>query len=81
LQATLARLVDFGLINSKSIRLSDAATNARTGTPVYFDNWQHPITSAHIMASASLPPISRPLKSTANIIGMALWCRTRRCNT
>jgi NTE family protein len=60
LQATLARLVDFGLINSKSIRLSDAATNARTGTPVYFDNWQHPITSAHIMASASLPPSFPP---------------------
>ncbi len=60
LQATLARLVDFGLINSKSIRLSVAATNARTGAPVYFDNRQHPIMSAHIMASASLPPSFPP---------------------
>ena len=56
LQATLARLVDFDLINSKSARFSVAATNARTGAPVYFDNLQHPVTSAHIMASASLPP-------------------------
>ena len=60
LQATLTRLVDFGLINSKSIRLSVAATNARTGAPVYFDNREHPITSAHIMASASLPPSFPP---------------------
>ena len=37
-----------------------AATNARTGAPVYFDNRQHPITSAHIMASASLPPSFPP---------------------
>ena len=56
LQATLARLVDFDLINSKSMRFSVAATNARTGAPVYFDSLQRPITSAHIVASASLPP-------------------------
>jgi NTE family protein len=56
LKATLARLVDFDLINSKSMRFSVAATNARTGAPVYFDSLQLPITSAHIMASASLPP-------------------------
>jgi NTE family protein len=56
LQATLARLVDFDLINSRPIRFSVAATNVRTGAPVYFDNLQRPITPAHVMASASLPP-------------------------
>jgi len=56
LKATLARLVDFDLINSKPIRFSVAATNVRTGAPVYFDNLKQPITSAHVMASASLPP-------------------------
>lgn len=62
LQAILARLVDFDLINSKPLRFSVAATNARTGAPVYFDSLQHPITSAHIMASASLPPSFPPTK-------------------
>ncbi len=56
LHATLARLVDFDLINSRPIRFSVAATNVRTGAPVYFDNLQRPITPAHVMASASLPP-------------------------
>jgi NTE family protein len=56
LKATLARLVDFDLINSKPIRFSVAATNVRTGAPVYFDNLQRPITPAHVIASASLPP-------------------------
>jgi NTE family protein len=60
LRATLERLVDFDLINSKSVRFSVAATNARTGAPVYFDSLQHPITSAHIMAGASLPPSFPP---------------------
>src|SRR5215831_13738495 len=33
LKATLARLVDFDLINEKPIRFSVAATNVRTGAP------------------------------------------------
>ncbi|MGC1350272.1 MAG: patatin-like phospholipase family protein [Xanthobacteraceae bacterium] len=56
LKATLARLVDFDLINSRPLRFSVAATNVRTGVPVYFDNLQRPLSSAHVMASASLPP-------------------------
>src|SRR5208282_945636 len=38
LKATLARLVDFDLVNAKSMRLSVGATNVRTGQPVYFEN-------------------------------------------
>jgi NTE family protein len=56
LKATLARLVDFDLINSRPLRFSVAATNVRTGVPVYFDNLQRPLSPAHVMASASLPP-------------------------
>jgi NTE family protein len=56
LKATLARLVDFDLINSKPMRLSVGATNIRSGAPVYFDNLERTITPAHVLASASLPP-------------------------
>jgi NTE family protein len=56
LKATLERLVDFDLINADPMRLSVGATHIRTGAPVYFDNQKQAITSAHIMASASLPP-------------------------
>jgi len=56
LKATLGRLVDFDLINSSLARFSVAATNVRSGAPVYFDNRAQTITSAHVMASASLPP-------------------------
>ena len=56
LRATLGRLVDFDLINEKPLRFSVAATNVRTGAPVYFDNLKQTLTAAHVMASASLPP-------------------------
>jgi NTE family protein len=56
LKATLARLVDFDLINSKPMRFSVGATHIRTGAPIYFDNLERTITCAHVMASASLPP-------------------------
>jgi NTE family protein len=56
LKATLARLVDFDLINSGEARFSVAATNVRTGAPVYFDNRARTIGVAHVVASASLPP-------------------------
>jgi NTE family protein len=60
LTKTLARLVDFDLINAKSMRLSVGATNVRTGAPVYFENNERSITAAHIIASASLPPAFPP---------------------
>ena len=60
LKVTLARLVDFDLINRKPMRLSMGATHIRTGTPVYFDNLERNITPAHVVASASLPPAFPP---------------------
>jgi len=56
LRATLERLVDFALINSKITRFSVGAVNVRTGNLVYFDNTTHEIGPEHVMASGSLPP-------------------------
>ncbi len=60
LKETLARLVNFDLINRQPKRLTVLATNVRTGAPVYFDNLEQKITAAHVMASASLPPSFPP---------------------
>lgn len=60
LRETLARLVDFDLINVDTMRFTALATNIRTGAPVYFDNREQKITAAHILASASLPPSFPP---------------------
>ena len=56
MRATLERLVDFDLINSKITRFSVGAVNVRTGNLVYFDNSTHAIGPEHVMASGSLPP-------------------------
>ncbi len=60
LKETLARLVDFDLINADRMRLTVLATNVRTGAPAYFDNREQKLRSAHVMASASLPPSFPP---------------------
>jgi len=56
----LTQCIDFARLAQSPIRLFVTATNVRTGAPVYFDSLQHPITSAHIMAGASLPPSFPP---------------------
>jgi NTE family protein len=60
LKETLARLVDFELINAHPMRFSVLATNVRTGARAYFDNREQTISAAHILASASLPPSFPP---------------------
>jgi NTE family protein len=62
LKATLERLVDFDLINRKTIQFSMGAANVRTGAPVTFDNLDEKMTIEHVMASASLPPGFAPTK-------------------
>jgi len=62
LRATLERLVDFELINSKATRFSVGAVNIRTGNFEYFDNMQREIRPEHIMASAALPPGFPPIE-------------------
>lgn len=53
---TLARLVDFDLINNGPTRLSVGAVNVRTGNFICFDSAERPIDVRHILASGSLPP-------------------------
>jgi NTE family protein len=62
LKATLAKLVDFDLINSRPMRLSVGATNVRTGASIYFNSNERPLSISHILASASLPPGLAPTK-------------------
>src|SRR5258706_11415175 len=69
LRATLERLIDFDLINSKKVRLSVGAVNVRTGNSEYFDNFDRLIGPEHIMASGALPPAFPPVV----IDGQAYW--------
>lgn len=62
LRATLERLVDFDLINSKEVRLSVGAVNVRTGNFAYFDSTEQTIRPEHIMASGALPPGFPPVE-------------------
>jgi NTE family protein len=69
LRATLEKLIDFDLINSKHVRLSVGVTNVRTGNSEYFDNASHTIGPEHILASCALPPAFPPVV----IEGEAYW--------
>ncbi len=69
LRATLERLIDFDLINSKKVRLSVGAVNVTSGNSEYFDNTDRLIGPDHIMASAALPPAFPPVV----IDGQAYW--------
>ncbi len=62
LRETLLELVDFDLINSKTIRLSVGAVNIRSGNFVYFDNGDMKIGPEHILASSALPPGFPPVE-------------------
>jgi NTE family protein len=53
---TLNELVDFSLINGRSMRFSVGAVNVLTGNFVYFDNAQEIIGPEHVAASGALPP-------------------------
>ena len=56
LKRTLERLIDFDLINSKTVRFSVGAVNVRTGNFAYFDNARTHIRVEHVMAGGALPP-------------------------
>jgi NTE family protein len=62
LEATLSELVDFSLINRKTVRLSLGAVNVRTGNSVYFDNRDMRIRPEHVIASGALPPGFPPVR-------------------
>jgi len=56
LAETLDELVDFSLINDKTVRFSVGAVNVLSGNFVYFDNAHETIGPEHVMASGALPP-------------------------
>jgi NTE family protein len=56
LRETLEELVDFSLINDKSVRFSVGAVNVLSGNFIYFDNAVETIGPEHVMASGALPP-------------------------
>ena len=53
---TLDELVDFSLINDKTVRFSVGAVNVLSGNFVYFDNAHETIGPEHVAASGALPP-------------------------
>ncbi|HTT12151.1 MAG TPA: patatin-like phospholipase family protein [Burkholderiaceae bacterium] len=56
LRATLARLVDFDLLEHGPMRVTVGAVNARTGAMRYFDSRSETLTAEHMLASGALPP-------------------------
>jgi NTE family protein len=56
LEQTLAKLVDFGCVNSGKTRLTLGAVNVRTSQMHYFDSRAEPLDARHVMASGALPP-------------------------
>ncbi len=56
LHQTLAKLVDFNLINDGPMRFAVGAVNVATANFRYFDNHDIEIGPEHIMASGALPP-------------------------
>jgi NTE family protein len=56
LEATLAELVDFNLINKGNPRLTVGAAHVRTSQMTYFDSRRCKLDVKHIMASGALPP-------------------------
>ena len=62
LRATLEQLVDFDLLNSRSMRMSVGAVNVRTGNFAYFDTTDLRLDARHVMASGALPPGFPPVE-------------------
>ncbi|MGH8655290.1 MAG: DUF3734 domain-containing protein [Gammaproteobacteria bacterium] len=61
LRDTLARLIDFDLLNDGRTRLCVGAVDVLTGNSHYFDNRDKPIQVEHILASCALPPAFAPV--------------------
>ena len=56
LRDTLLELVDFDLLNEKTVHFSVGAVNVLTGNFTFFDNHKETIEPEHVMASGALPP-------------------------
>jgi NTE family protein len=56
LRESLARLVDFDLVNAGPMRLSLGAVAVRSGNFAYFDSRKERLRLEHVVASGALPP-------------------------
>jgi NTE family protein len=56
LRETLARLVDFDLLNSGAVRYAAGSVNVLNGNFAYFDSTRTRILPEHVLASCALPP-------------------------
>lgn len=62
LRRTLARLVDFGRLNSGEMRISVNCVDIETGEEVIFDSAETEITPDHILASTAITPGFPPIE-------------------
>lgn len=56
LRTTLAKYIDFDLINQQKLRLTLGAVSVADGEQIIFDNTERKIGLEHVMASGALPP-------------------------
>jgi len=56
LRETLLRVVDFDVLNQRTIRYACGAVNVLNGNFAYFDSARQEILPEHVMASGALPP-------------------------
>jgi NTE family protein len=65
----IARLVDFGQLNSGDTRISVAATDIETGDPVIFDSQDTRIEMDHLLASCGFLPEFAPVEISGRLLG------------
>jgi NTE family protein len=69
MQERLAKLIDFGQLNSGETRICVAATDIETGDPVIFDSREQRIELDHLMASCGFLPEFAPVKVDGRLLG------------
>jgi NTE family protein len=65
----MARLIDFGRLNSGETRICVAATDIETGEPVIFDSHKHLIEVDHLLASCGFLPEFAPVEIDGRLLG------------
>jgi len=65
----MARLIDFGLLNSGEVRVCVAATDLENGEAVIFDSTREPITVDHLLASCGFLPEFAPVEVDGRLLG------------
>jgi NTE family protein len=65
----MARLIDFGCLNSGETRVCVAVTDIETGAPVIFDSQTHTIEMDHLLASCGFLPEFAPVEIDGRLLG------------